>query len=206
MEVQVQELIDSIKKEGVEAARKEASRIVEEAEKQAQEIVSTAEEESQKIRKEGEQELEKRRKSAEAAMEQAGRDLLLSTEKQIGRLFDRLLGDAIASSFSPTLFHDLLKEALEHQIASPEDTVEVDAKLYESLTKEVLASLKAELSKGAEIKPMETLDGGFRISAQDGSGYVSFTASDLAEMLSPFLQPELQKILREASKQQKEQE
>ncbi len=201
MEVQVQELIDSIKKEGVEAARQEASRIVEEAEKQALEIVNEAEKEAQRKKKEGEEHLKKRQVSAEAAMEQAGRDLLLSTEKRIHELFDRLLDKAIAGSFSPSLFTDLIEEALKHQMAGPGDTIETSKKLYESLTKEVLSSLNEALAEGSEIKPVDTVDSGFRILAKDGSAYVSFTSEDLAGMLSPFLQPELQKILRKASGQ-----
>jgi hypothetical protein len=50
-----------------------------------------------------------------------------------------------------------------------------------------------------EIRPADSVDHGFRITDKKDSGYVSFTAEDLAAMLSPFIQKELHGMLRDAA-------
>ena len=77
MDVQLQELIDKIKKDGVTAAKTSAEEIISEAEENAKKIVSDAQAQAEKIIKNAKAETERMEKASEDAIKQAGRNLLL---------------------------------------------------------------------------------------------------------------------------------
>ena len=78
MEVQLQELIDRIKKEGVEAAETEAEAILKSAKEKAEQIISDAQAQADKILLNSKAENDRMLKSSEDAIRQAGRNLLIS--------------------------------------------------------------------------------------------------------------------------------
>ena len=63
MDVQLQELIDKIKKDGVASAENEAAKIVAEAEKNAEKIIADAQEKAAEIGKNAKAETERQRRS-----------------------------------------------------------------------------------------------------------------------------------------------
>ena len=72
MELQVQDLISAIKKDGVEAAQAEAERIV------AADIVAAAKEEAERVRAKTEKETNIMKESVKTTAEHAKRDAMLS--------------------------------------------------------------------------------------------------------------------------------
>ena len=78
MDVQLQELIDKIKKDGVATAEKEAAKIIADAEKKAEAIIADAQNKAEEIVKKGKNETERMEKASEEAIIQAGRNMLLS--------------------------------------------------------------------------------------------------------------------------------
>lgn len=199
MEVHVQNLIDSIKKDGVQAAETEAAEIVSAAEKRAKQIVHEAEQKADKIMKETESAQKRREESAKAAMHQAGRDLLLSVEKTLVGMAEELLAMKISDSLKGSTLEKMLLETAKHDLGESGSDIEIPEKLFKTLSKELMGELKQKLSKGVEIKPVKHIDSGFRIAEKKGTGYVSFTSEDLASLLSTYLSPELQKIIHESA-------
>ncbi len=78
MELQVQDLISAIKKDGVEAAQAEAERIVADAKRQAADIVAAAKEEAERVRAKTEKETNIMKESVKTTAEHAKRDAMLS--------------------------------------------------------------------------------------------------------------------------------
>ncbi|MBO7164280.1 MAG: V-type ATP synthase subunit E, partial [Spirochaetaceae bacterium] len=78
MDVQLQELIDKIKKDGVASAESSAAAIIAEAEKKAAAIISDAEAKAANIVATGKSETARMEKASVDAIRQAGRNLLLS--------------------------------------------------------------------------------------------------------------------------------
>ena len=78
MEIQLHELIDQIKKDGVDAAETEADAILKSAKDEAEKIISNAKAEADKIMLNAKAENERMVKSSEDAIRQAGRNLLIS--------------------------------------------------------------------------------------------------------------------------------
>ena len=78
MDVQLQELIDKIKKDGVTAAEKESAKIIAESEKKAEAIIADAQTKAAEIIKSAQAETKKMEQASEEAIIQAGRNMLLS--------------------------------------------------------------------------------------------------------------------------------
>ena len=78
MELQIQNLVSSIRKEGIEAANKEAESIIAEAKKKAEAIVAGAKMEAQQYKDGAEKDIAILRESAAVSAEQAKRDAVLA--------------------------------------------------------------------------------------------------------------------------------
>ena len=85
MEMQLQELIDQIKKDGVEAAESKAEAIVKAAKEEAEKIIAEAKAEAEKLMQNAKAENEKTVRSGEDALRQAGRNLLISFRESVAR-------------------------------------------------------------------------------------------------------------------------
>ena len=203
MEIQLQELIDKIKKDGIESASKEAGRLKLEAQGEAQRILETARKEAADIVARGKQDAERSEKAGIAALEQASRNLVLAFRAEIQTLLDKIVLKETASSYG----EDTLKAALPELLktwAARGGNAGVDLLLPEAELKKLQSwfsgKLSAELKGGVELKSDRNLGAGFRILEKDGSAYYDFSAESVAELLSSYLNPKLAEILKNAVK------
>jgi V/A-type H+-transporting ATPase subunit E len=180
MELQIQDLVTSIRKEGVEAANAEAGEIIAKAKKEAESIVSSAKAEAQQYKEAAEKEINILRESAEVGAEQAKRDALLAFKTEIQKEFEKIL----AADISKELSGDSLGKLIRASIAG-ENVADCVAEVSE-----VSDALKAELAKeikdGLEIRPSKNVQQGFRLAAKDGSGYFDCSDEGIMEMLMPY--------------------
>jgi len=202
MEIQVQELIDKIKKDGINTASQEAARIKAEAESEARRIVEVAKKEASNIITKGKQDAERSEKAGIAALEQASRNLVLAFKDEIQSLLDRIVGDKTAANYN----EDVLKAALPELLKSwaSKEGGDFAVILPESELSKLQAFFKekltGELLKGVELKSSRKLTSGFHISNKEGSVYYDFSAEAVAQMLSTYLNPKLAEILNKSSK------
>ncbi|MFP4619528.1 MAG: V-type ATP synthase subunit E, partial [Spirochaetaceae bacterium] len=202
MDVQLKELIERIKSEGIENAENEADRIIKESQEAAKKIVGEAESEADKIRKKAEEDAAKREETGRASLKQAGRDVILSVEKRLQEIFDRI----IYQETSQVLKGNILEEAVMQVVKNwDSDVTDLKVLIAEDELKKIEESLRKKLStkltEGVEIKPLPKTEAGFQISMKDGSAYYNFTAEGIAELLSQVLNPRLAEILKEAAEE-----
>jgi V/A-type H+-transporting ATPase subunit E len=203
MEIQLQELIDKIKKEGIESASEEASRLKLDAEGEARRIVEAAQKEAAQIIATGKQDAERSQKAGEAALEQASRNLVLAFKAEIETLLGKITVREAAAAYGEDTLKAALPELLKSWAArgGSDDLAvllpEGEIKKIEGWFKDKLAS---ELKKGVELKSDRNLGAGFRIANKDGSAYYDFSAEAVAELLSAYLNPRLAEILKTAAK------
>ena len=100
MDVQLQELIDKIKKDGVAAAEKDAAKIIADSEKKAEAIIEEAQSKAAEIIKSAQSETKKMEKASEEAIIQAGRNMLLSFKDALINEFDGLIKDGTEKALS----------------------------------------------------------------------------------------------------------
>lgn len=185
MAQQIQELVASIRKDGIEVAKKEAAQVLEDAEVQAKKIIADAQAQAAKLTHEAEAKIALAKQSAEAALTQAGRDLLLSLKGEIEAQFERLLVEKTAKALSSKDLITLITKALE--VSDGTGSVELDEKTLTALGDELHSALASELKAGLALKAHEDVESGFRLVAKDGSFFYDYKASELAALLQPYL-------------------
>lgn len=204
MDIQVQELIDKIKRDGVESATAEAAKIKQAAEAEAKQILDAAKKEAAKVADRARQDAERSEKAGVAALEQASRNLLLVFKDEVQALLDRIVLEQLAESYSD----DTLKKALPEMLAAwnPKDQGSLEVLLSAASLAKLgtffKTKLAKELKKGLELNSDAGLAGGFRIALKDGSAYYDFSADSVAEMLCAYLNPRLAEILRASAKEE----
>ena len=203
MDVQLQELIDKIKKDGVVTAEAEASKIVEASEKKAEGIIADAQAKAAEIIKNAKAETEKMEKASEEAIIQAGRNMLLSFKDSLIGELDGLIKAETEKAESKEVLTKLIPETVKVW-AKNADASELSVLLSEKdlkiLESALTSELKAEVSKGLEIKPDKTLSAGFRIGVKNGAAYYDYSADSLAEMFAAYLNPKVAALLKTAAK------
>ena len=205
MEIQLQELIDKIKKDGIESASTEAAKLKSEAEAEAGRIIAAAQKEAADIVSRGKADAERSEKAGIAALEQASRNLIIAFKDEIQTLLDKLVAQATVSAYGEDTLKTALPEILKAWVSKGGNDAldillpEADLKKLESWFRD---NLSAELKKGVELKAARNLGAGFRIANKDGSAYYDFSAESVAQLLSVYLNPRLAEILKTAAKGQ----
>jgi V/A-type H+-transporting ATPase subunit E len=202
MDVQLQELIDKIKKDGIETASSEANKMKSQAEAEAKRIIDAAQKEAAAIIERGKADAQRFEKAGIAAVEQASRNLVLAFKDEIQALLDKIAAASVSSSVNDDVLKSLVPEIIKNWAAKGTDNLavilsEADCKKLQSFLTD---KLSAELKKGLELKSDKNLASGFRIAAKDGSAYYDFSAESVAELMSSYLNPRLQEILKTAAK------
>ena len=180
MELQIQDLVSSIKKDGIDSANQEAAAILSDARKQAAAIVADAKAEADKLRSDAKAEIEVFKSSARLNAEQAKRDAVLAFRQEVQKEFEKLLAADVGKALDQQALAKLIQAALQGEDVSAY-TVEVG-----QVTDGIRQELAQELKAGLEIRPSKKVGAGFRLAAKDGSGYFDCSDQEIAEMLMPF--------------------
>ena len=95
MEQQIQDLVDSIRKEGLEEAEKQRNEIIQKAKAEADRIIKEARDNAAKMIDDAAKECALREQSAKASISQAARDVSLSLREEINRQLAAILSSAL---------------------------------------------------------------------------------------------------------------
>ena len=180
MELQIQDLVTSIRKEGIDAANAEAESIIAEAKKKAAAIISDAKAEAANAKATAEKEIGIMKESASVSAEQAKRDAVLAFKTEVQTAFENILKNDVKKALTGESLGKLIRAAVTGE----------DVSKYTAEVAEVSDALKSELAQeikdGLEIKPTKNVKAGFRLAANDGSGYFACTEDESAEMMMPY--------------------
>ena len=202
MDVQLQELIDKIKKDGVAAAEKDAAKIIANSEKKAEAIIEEAQSKAAEIIKSAQSETKKMEKASEEAIIQASRNMLLSFKDALIGELDGLIQEGTEKALSKDVLGKLVPETVKAW-AKNSDASELSVLLSEkdlkALESSLTSELKAEIKKGLEIKPDKTLSAGFRIGVKNGAAFYDYSAERLAEMFAAYLNPKVAALMKVAA-------
>ncbi len=201
MEIQIRELIDQIKKDGVSAAEAEAVSIVDAAKAEAAKIVAEAKAQAEQILNNAKNENERIVKSGEDAIRQAGRNLLISFRESVTREMEAVLRENVNSAYSSEDFSQLILSVVEIWANNSEVeniAVVLNSNILKSVEDNLLAGLKARMLNGITLKASDSFDGGFRIAVNNGSAYYDYSSEAVVEMLSVYLSPRITELLKEA--------
>ena len=201
MEIQLQELIDQIRKDGVDSAEAEAQSIVDAAKTEAEKIIADAKAQADKILAEAAAENERIVKSGEDAIRQAGRNVLISFRESVARELRAIAGENISAVYSSESLVQLIVSVVESWAQKPqaeELTVILNSADLAKLEGTLLSALKDRMQKGITLKANDNFDGGFRVAVGNGGAYYDYSAEAVIDMLSNYLSPRVRELLKEA--------
>lgn len=166
MDIRVQELLDKIKRDGVEHAEAEAAKIRAASEEERAAIVEAARKEAKAIVEKGKADAARDEASGRAALKQASRDLVLAFRGEV----EKALGTIVRAEVEAAFDADTLKKALPGILEAwakdgrDELAVLVPEKELAALNGFFKEKLAAQFKKGMELKPLKNSKAGFRIS------------------------------------------
>ena len=192
MEQQIQDLIASIKKDGIESATNESKKILEEARKEADRIVNEAKKERDKIIADGKKTIEIERESSISSVKQAARDVSLTLRKNLEEKFQKILGQKVSSA----LDEKVLAEAIVAVIKGESDgcVVEVNKDMVDKVNALLTSQFASDLEKGVTLRSSSSVSGGFRVYSKDGSAYIDLTDDEITKLLYPYLSSSLNEL------------
>lgn len=201
MEVQLGELIEQIKMEGVAVAEAEAKAIVDAAKADAKKLIDEAKAQADKILNDAKIETERMTKSSEDAIRQSGRNLLISFRESVSRELKAIIGENVSAVYSSEALAQLIINIVADWANKPdaEDiAVILNTEDLNRLEETMLLALKEKMLKGITLKANDNFDGGFRIAVNNGSAYFDYSAEAVVDMLSNYLSPKVTELLKEA--------
>ena len=198
MNVQLKELIDKIKTEGVKEAEAQAAQIKNDAEQEAANIKQQAKSEADADSERSQREISQFEAASKEAIKQAGRDLILTVKSEMTKLFESIIQREITKALDvdtlKTAISSLLKEW--GQQRTEDVQILISEENLQNIQDYVVGQMSAEIKKGVEIKPSSQIAAGFRISEKDGSAFFDFTDRGLAEFLMEYLNPRIAELLK----------
>ena len=180
MELQIQDLVSSIRKDGIDAANAEAEAIISEAKKKAEMIIADAKAEAKNIQETSEKEINILKESAALSAEQAKRDAMLAFKNEVQAEFEKILSAKIKNNLSDAALGKLIQA-----VVADEDVQNYSVEVAGG-SDSLKAELAEEIKNGLEIKPTKSVRAGFRLAAKDGSGYFDCSDEEIMQMLMPY--------------------
>jgi V/A-type H+-transporting ATPase subunit E len=201
MEIQVQELLERIRSEGIETAKRQAEEIIQKAQSEASEIVSRAKKEAEEVQDEASRRIDSMEAASRASLLQASRDTMIALKQSIQRFIDAAISVDVDNAFDEKMAIQVIPEIL--KALALNQSVDTEILLPPALIQKIDASLSArlakELSKGVTFKPYPSIDAGFRVAQVGSAAQYDFSAESLAQILSARVNSLLSEYLKEAS-------
>lgn len=194
MEMQIQDLIASIKKDGLDQAKKEADEYLAKARAEADEIVRKAQVEREKLLESAKKEIDLERQSSRASLEQAARDASLTIKRSVLDLLESILKESVKAELSGKALEELICQVVASDAVSDGSTVNVSPDDLKTLSSDLVAKLAQKLKKGIVLRSSASVSGGFVVMEKDGSGFIDLSDEEIAKLLWPYLSENLRKL------------
>lgn len=199
MEIQVQELLESIKKDGIDQAESSANEIIRAAEEKAAGILADAEKRSSELRSQAEREAAQLKASGEAALKQAARDTVLSVRSQLESVFKLLVKTTVTETFKKDVLEKAIVELVKSWAGKAQALV-LSAEDEKALASSLKGKIGEALKDGLQVQTSSKLNGGFLVQEKGGAAYYDFSDEALASALAVYLNPVLSQIMSESGK------
>jgi V/A-type H+-transporting ATPase subunit E len=195
MDVKLDNLIEKIKKEGIEEAQQTSEKLLKEAKQKASSIVDQSKKEAEKIIEDGKRQVQQFKKNAEADLKQAARNTELLLKERINKLFDNVFKKEVSATLKPEFLKELIVKIVDTWADSTKIEVVVNDADKKNLEKLLFSSLKGSLKDSITIKVSNEIAKGFRIGLEEDQVYYDFSDNAISDVLKSLLNPKLKEIL-----------
>ena len=191
MAEELQNLLEKIKRDGVEKANAEAAAIVAKAKSEAAAIVKTAQDEAAAAKTAAAEDAKESAARAEETIRQAARDTILKIEQAVTSLLTKVLTTNVDAALAdPAVAVPIAASAVQALVAGDASAeVTANAKLAEAL--------RAQLAARANITVVtdEDAQAGFSVRLDNGRVEHDFTGPTVAAALAARLRSDLAKLV-----------
>lgn len=195
MEIKLENLIEKIKKDGIEEAQHTSDEMITEAKQRAASIISQAKNEAEKIVNNGRRQAEQFKVNSEADLQHATRNAELLLMEKINSLFDKVFKRKVAETLTP----DFLKEMILKIVKTWADDSSVEIVINNEEKQKVEALLfsgiNEDLKESISLKASNNIAKGFQIGIKGEHVYYDFSDDAIAETLKSLINPTLKEIL-----------
>ena len=196
MNVKLDSLIEKIKADGVDAAKKQAEEIIATANKDADEIIKKAKDKAEQFKKNAGSEAKSYQKNAEIAIKQAARDTVLVLKEKITAILEQALLTDIDKTMNKDFLKDLIVKIAGVWAKDGDVEVLVNGMDVDALMAELKSALGNSVKSTIEVKLDRKISKGFRIGKKGDNLFYDFTDESILEALRIFLNPKLAEILK----------
>lgn len=183
-----------LKKDGIDAAKQEAEKILAQAREEADKIVSDAKVSAEKLDKESQLKIAQHRQRSEAEMKLVARDLINSLRARIQEIASALFQAETAKALDDKkVLKNVITEIIKtHGKTSKTWEVSINEKSSKEFSDYVLQLFKEKDAKATVKKELKK--SGFELSEKKGSEVIEVTEESITEAFKGFLSAELKKI------------
>lgn len=196
MTQQVQELIDKIKFEGIEAAEKKTKEIEQHAQERVNKIVQEAQKQAERMKIDAKEENKRLTESTHMALKQAARDTILSLRKEIDNLLKRVTTQEVGEALKTENLTHIISEAVKGVQSGADVLVTLNPKDLEKLKGTLIGKLQKEMKGKLNFQASSDISSGFMISYDSGKSSFDFTDESLANYLSSFLSAQVAELVK----------
>jgi V/A-type H+-transporting ATPase subunit E len=205
----VQDLIERIRDQGVQAAQSEADRLLSDARKQAADIVARAKAEADAERAKTDAEIEAHRTASLDALQLAARDTVLDLKARVVARFEEFVKRLVVSATRDeqlvrNIVLVLAGHAAEEFIQDQEIEVRISKALLGEVTlkeegKQAILALSSDmLREGIELMPSHEVEGGARVRLVRDKLEVDLSDRAVARLIAQRIVPRFKAILEGA--------
>lgn len=191
MELQLDDLIGKIHKEGVLEANKQAEAIITKAKEQAEKILEEAYQRSHRMRQESEKEWKRTEEAGRSTLRQAARDILIAVERELKSLMSKVIENKASQVMTPERIAEFIKLVLPSFLKENKKGVLLISEDKISEYEESLRNALSEYitSEKITIKPFASSQKGFKLQEERGVVSYDFTLSSISDVLSGYINP-----------------
>ncbi|WPM06194.1 V-type ATP synthase subunit E [Borreliella sinica] len=197
MQFEVKDLINKIKKDGLEEAERISNGIILKAKREAEEIVAKAEEAARELKAKSEKEVDDYKCHALEASRQAIRDLIIGVEKNLKSLFENALKENVAEVFSDNNFlAELIIKITDSWAKEEKLVIQLNESDFFSLEQILKLKLGNKLKEGVEIKSFRGINKGFKIQKKNVGLHYDFSVETISDILFDYLNPRFKEVIK----------
>ena len=192
MAEELQNLLEKIKRDGVDKANAEAAAIVNKAKAEAAAIVKDAQAQAEAAKAAAKTQADQDAARAAETIRQAARDTVLKVESAVTTLLSALLTKSVDTALAdPAVAAPLAAEAVKALVKG-------DAAAEVAANGKLVEALRAQLAAQANIKVVldEATQAGFTVKLDGGRVEHDFTGAVVTDALASRLRPDLAKLLK----------
>ena len=192
MAEELQNLLEKIKRDGVDKANAEAAAIVNKAKAEAAAIVKDAQAQAEAAKAAAKTQADQDAARAAETIRQAARDTVLKVESAVTTLLSALLTKSVDTALAdPAVAAPLAAEAVKALVKG-------DAAAEVAANGKLVEALRAQLAAQSNIKVVldEATQAGFTVKLDGGRVEHDFTGAVVTDALASRLRPDLAKLLK----------